>query len=283
MTRTTVPDRPVSSVPGSAEDAGTDATVMNGGPSVELRRNRGARALALVCVLGGVLLLVYPSNGALLRTIIAVGAVALGCLALVSALRPFRFRIDAEGLSIRRPGLRREIPWAEVDALVLDDPPRRDGYSAPPRLLLVPVPGVTLEPVTARHPLDGRPAIELLVLDQVREQPEQVSAALTRYAGGRFVDLAALRRAVFATPDLPVGLRGYRMDRVDQMIRRGQDALVSGDAQTRQAARGEIERVCTAGLPVAQRGYSTLQTDTVLDALVAALADQQSTDRETAT
>ena len=97
MTRTTVPDRPVSPVPGLAENAGTDATVMNGGPSVELRRNRGARALALVCVLGGVLLLVYPSDGALLRTIIAVGAVVLGCLALVSALRPFRFRIDAEG------------------------------------------------------------------------------------------------------------------------------------------------------------------------------------------
>ena len=281
MTRTTVPDRPVSVVPGLAEDAGTDATVMNGGPSVELRRSRGARALALVCVLGGVLLLVYPSDGALLRTIIAVGAIALGAVALVSALRPFRFRINADGLTIRRPGLRREIRWAEVDALVLDEPLRRDGYSTPPRLLLVPAQGVTFEPVTARHPIDGRPAIELLVLDQVREQPEQVSAALTRYAGTRFVDLLALRRAAFAAPDLPVGLRGYQMDRVDRLIRRGQDALMSGDASTRQAARGEIERATVAGLPVAQRGYHTFQTDTVLDALVAALADHQSTDRET--
>ncbi|MEV4498438.1 hypothetical protein AB0J84_22415 [Micromonospora arborensis] len=283
MTRTTVPDRPVSSVPGSAEDAGTDATVMNGGPSVELRRNRGARALALVCVLGGVLLLVYPSDGALLRTIIAGGAVALGVVALVSALRPFRFGIGAEGLTIRRPGLRRMIRWAEVDVVVLDEPPRRDGYPKSPRLLLVPAPGVPIEPVTARHPLDGRPAIELLVLDQVREQPEQVSAALTRYAGDRFVDLPALRRAAFADPDLPVGLRGYQMDRVDRLIRRGQDALVSGDAPTRQAARGEIERASAAGLPIAQRGYHTLQTDTVLDALVAALAESQPTDRETAT
>ncbi|WCN80225.1 hypothetical protein [Micromonospora sp. LH3U1] len=250
---------------------------------MELRRSRGARVLALVCVLGGVVLLALPSDGALLRTIIAVGAVALGVVALVSALRPFRFEISAEGLSIRRPGLRRVIRWTEVDALVLDEPPRRDGHPQRPRLLLVPVPGVTLEPVTARHPLDGRPAIELLVLDQVREQPEQVSAALTRLAGGRFVDLPALRRAAFADPDLPTGLRGYQMDRIDQLIRRGQDALVSGDAQTRQAARGEIERVCAAGLPVAQRGYGRLQTDPVLDALVAALADHQSTDRETAT
>ncbi|MEV4121858.1 hypothetical protein [Micromonospora sp. NPDC049645] len=256
---------------------------MNGGPSVELRRSRGARVLALVCVLGGVLLLVYPSDGALLRTIVAVGAIALGAVALVSALRPFRFGIHPDGLTIRRPGLRRVIRWTEVGALVLDEPPRRDGRPEPPRLLLIPAPGVPIEPTPARHPLDGRPAVELLVLDQVREQPEQVSAALTRYAGGRFVDLLALRRAAFDAPDLPVGLRGYQMDRVDRLIRRGQDALLSGDASTRQAARGEIERATTAGLPIAQRGYSTFQTDTVLDALVAALADHDTTDRETAT
>ncbi|MEU4553007.1 hypothetical protein EV382_3659 [Micromonospora violae] len=250
---------------------------------MELRRSRGARVLALVCVLGGALLLVYPSDGALLRTIIAVGAIALGVVALLSALRPFRFGIGADGLTVRRPGLRRDIRWAEVGALVLDEPPRRDGHPEPPRLLLVPAPGVTIEPATARHPLDGRPAIELLVLDQVREQPEQVSAALTRYAGDRFVDLLAQRRAAFDPPDLPVGLRGYQMDRVDRLIRRGQDALLSGDPSARQAARGEIERASAAGLPLAQRGYHPLQADTVLDALVAALADQQTTDRETAT
>ncbi|MBM0278359.1 hypothetical protein [Micromonospora tarensis] len=250
---------------------------------MELRRSRGALVLALVCVLGGVVLLALPRDGALLRTIIAVGAIALGAVALVSALRPFRFGIGAEGLTIRRPGLRRVIRWAEVDALVLDEPPRRDGRPEPPRLLLVPAPGVPMEPVTARHPLDGRPAVELLVLDQVREQPEQVAAALTRHAGERFVDLPALRRAAFADPELPAGLRGYQMDRVDQIIRRGQNALVSGDPRTRQAARGEIERACAAGLPVAQRGYGRPQTDTVLDALVTALADHQTTDRETAT
>ncbi|MFG3554839.1 hypothetical protein ACGGAQ_10635 [Micromonospora sp. NPDC047557] len=255
---------------------------MNGGPSVELRRSRGARVLALACVLGGVLLLVYPSDRALLRTIVAVGAIALGAVALVSAMRPFRFGIHADGLSIRRPGLRREIRWAEVDTLVLDEPPRRDGYATPPRLLLVPVQSVPRELVTARHPIDGRPAIELLVLDQVREQPEQVAAALTRHAGDRFLDLLALRRAAFAVPDLSVGLRGYQMDRVDRLIRRGQDALMSGDAATRQAARGEIERATAAGLPIAQRGYNTYQADAVLDALVAALADHQSTDRESA-
>ncbi|MFF4876082.1 hypothetical protein [Micromonospora sp. NPDC000668] len=257
---------------------------MNGGPSVELRRSRGARVLALACVLGGVVLLALPHEGALLRTIVAVGAVVLGVVALGSALRPFRFGIGADGLTIRRPGLRRTIRWAEVDALVLDEPPRRDGRPEPPRLLLVPAPGVTLGPqVTARHPLDGRPAVELLVLDQVREQPEQVSAALSQYAGDRFVDLPALRCAAFADPDLTASLRGYRMDQVDQLIRRGQNALVSGDVPTRQEARAEIERDTAAGLPVAQRGYARPQVDAALDALVAALADHPSTDRETAT
>ncbi|MBM0233701.1 hypothetical protein JNW91_18685 [Micromonospora sp. STR1_7] len=70
---------------------------------------------------------------------------------------------------------------------------------------------------------------------------------------------------------------------MDRLIRRGQDALVAGDPQARQAARAGIERVRTAGLPVAQRGYGMLQTDAALDALAAALADHQSTDRETAT
>ncbi|GAB3942743.1 hypothetical protein GCM10027614_30310 [Micromonospora vulcania] len=269
-------------MPGLAEDVGTDATVMNGGPSVELRRNRGALVLALACVLGGVVLLSLPNDGALLRTIVAVGAVALGVVALVSALRPFRFGIGADGLTVRRPGLRRSIRWAEVEALVLDEPVRQDGRAVPPRLLLVPAAGVTLgPPMTARHPVDGRPAIELLILDQIREQPEQVSAALTRYAGERYADLPAQRRAAFAAPDFPVGLRGYKMDQVDQLIRLGQDALVSGDAQVRQAARDEIERACAAGLPIAQRGYATLPTDAALDALAAALADRPSTDRTT--
>ncbi|MEH1167112.1 hypothetical protein V6V47_17190 [Micromonospora sp. CPCC 205539] len=274
MTRTTVPDRPVSSASGLAQDAGTDAKVMNGGSDVELRRSRGAPVLALVCVLGGVVLLALPHDGAVLRTIVAVGAIVLGVVALVSTLRPFRFGIGADGLTIRRPGLRRSIPWSEVDALVLDEPTRQDGRAVPPRLLLVPAAGVSLgSPVTARHPVDGRPAVELLVLDQVRDQPEQVVAALTRYAGDRFVDLPALRRAAFPDPDFAVGLRGCRMDQVDQLVRRGQDALVSGDAQARQAAQGGIQRARAAGLSIAQRGYHVLQVDEVLDALEAALTE----------
>ena len=236
--------------------------------------------LPLVCVLAGVVLLARPRDGALLRTLVAVGAILLGVVALLAALRPFRFRINADGLTVRRPGLRRQIPWAEVDALVLDRPPARDGRPATPRLLLVPPPGVTLGgPATARHPLDGRPAVELLDLDQVREKPEQVAEALTRFGGDRFVDLPARRRAAFADPDFGVGLRGYRMDRVDELIRRGQDALLSGAEPARRAARAEIDRAHAEGLPAAQRGYDRLQVDEALRALADALASDRSTDR----
>ncbi|MFC4022127.1 hypothetical protein ACFOW4_29915 [Micromonospora sp. GCM10011542] len=245
---------------------------------MELRRSRGALVLPLVCVLAGVVLLALPRDDALLRTLVAVGAILLGVVALLAALRPFRFRIDADGLTVRRPGLRRQIPWAEVEALVLDRPPARDGRPAPPRLLLVPPPG---GPATARHPVDGRPAVELLDLDQVRQKPEQVAEALTRFAGNRFVDLPARRRAAFPDPDFGVGLRGCRMDRVDELIRRGQDALLSGVDTERRTARAEIERAQAEGLPAAQRGYDRRQVDQALSALADALASDRSADRST--
>jgi hypothetical protein len=238
--------------------------------------------LPLVCVLAGVVLLALPRDGALLRTLVAVGAILLGAVALLAALRPFRFRITADGLSVRRAGLRRQISWAEVDALVLDRPPVRDGRPATPRLLLVPPPGVMLgAPATARHPLDGRPAVEVLDLDEVREKPEQVAEALARFAGDRFVDLPARRRAAFPDPDFGVGLRGYRVDRVDELIRRGQDALLSGAEPARRAARAEIERARAGGMPVDQRGYDRGRVDAALGSLADTLASDRPSDRST--
>jgi hypothetical protein len=252
------------------------------GLDVKLRRNRGPLVLALVCVLGGVMLLALPHDGRVLRTAVAVGGVLLGGVALIGALRPFRFAIGPEGLDVRRPGLQRTIRWDEIDALALDQPPRREGRLSSPRLLAVPAAGVTLGlPPTGHHPVDGRAAVELLDLEQVRDRPEEVAAALTRFAGDRFVDVPERRRAAFGAEDFPVGLRGYRTDVVDQLIRRGQDALVWGGTLERQGARSEIEQARAAGLPVAQRGYAVGQVDDALSALCAALADERSADRRT--
>ncbi|MCX4388797.1 hypothetical protein OG777_17915 [Micromonospora peucetia] len=159
------------------------------GYDMELHRNRGGLVLPLACVIGGGVLLALPGENALLRRLVAAGAVLLGGGVLVGLLRPFRFVIGADGLTVRRPGLRRTIPWAQVAALALDQPPARNGLPSPPRLLLVPAPGALGDlPVDGRHPVDGRAAVELLDLGRVRERPAEVAAALTRHAGDRFVD-----------------------------------------------------------------------------------------------
>ncbi|MFI7607880.1 hypothetical protein ACIBTV_22440 [Micromonospora sp. NPDC049366] len=237
--------------------------------------------LPLVCVLAGVFLLALPRHGAVLRTVVAVGVIALGGAVLLSALRPFRFAIGPDGLTVRRPGLRRTIPWAQVEALVLDQPLPHEGRPAPPRLLLVPAAGVTVGlPPAGRHPVDGRKAVELLDLGQVRDRPEEVAAALARFAGDRFLDAHGARRSAFAVPDLTVGLRGYRTNVIDRLVRRGQEALAWGGAAERQAARDAIEQARAAGPVVAQRGYDQRQVDETLAALGDALADDRTTDRE---
>ncbi|MEU6207914.1 hypothetical protein ABZ814_30530 [Micromonospora musae] len=249
---------------------------------MELRRNRGSLVLPVVCVLVGVALLVVPREAALLRNLVAVGAIVLGGVVLLGAFRPFRFGIGAEGLTVRRPGLRRVISWPEIDALVLDEPLPVEGNPASPRLLMVPTPGQVLGlPANARHPVDGRPAVELLDLGQVRERPDEVSAALTRYAGVRFTDALQLRRAAFTVRELGIGLRGYQTDQVDKLLRSGQEALAWGGTAERQAARAEVERARAGGLTTAMRGYSTIDVDEALLALDAALAENRSTDRET--
>ncbi|WP_158554100.1 hypothetical protein [Micromonospora deserti] len=159
------------------------------GYDVELHRDRGALVLPLACVLGGAVVLALARHGAVLPKLTGLGAVLLGGVVLVGLLRPFRFAIGAEGLTVRRPGLRRLIRWEEVDALALDQPPAPSA----PRLLLVPVPGALLDlPATERHPVDGRAAVELLDLARVRERPTAVATALAEYAGDRFVDVLGL-------------------------------------------------------------------------------------------
>lgn len=144
---------------------------------MELHRGRGTLPLAIVCVVGGLMVLA-AGEGWLLRMLAALLVVVVGGAALVGAVRPFRFVIGPEGLDVRRPGLRGTYRWEQFDALALDERVRLVG---------VPAAGLGLR-ATARHPGDGRAAVELLDLTQVREAPEEVAAALARYAGGRFTD-----------------------------------------------------------------------------------------------
>jgi hypothetical protein len=241
------------------------------GYDMELHRSRGSLPLAVVCVLGGVMVVAVQGEGGVLRTLAALGAVALGGVVLIGAVRPFRFVIGPEGLEVRRPGLRGTYRWEQFDALALDDAGR-----------LVGVPGSGLPAglrTTARHPHDGRPAVELLVLTQVRENPDEVVAALTRYSGGRFADARTpVARLGGADVAFTVGLRGYDRMQVDELVRRAREALARGGPAERRAARVEIEQARAAGLTVGLRGYDIAQVELALDALCAALADSATDD-----
>jgi hypothetical protein len=241
---------------------------------VELHRSRGTLPLAIICLAAGVMVLAFAVEGSVLRLLVALGVVLIAGGVLVGALRPFRFEIGPEGLQVRRPGLRGTYRWEQFDALAVDEAGR-----------LVGVPGTGFPPgarTSARHPRDGRPAVELLDLGQVRESPDEVVAALTRWSGGRFTDARTVSAGGPATAGFvfTIGLRGYDVGEVDRLVGRAQDALAQGGPAERRAARAAIEQARAAGLLVGLRGYDTGQVDAALEALCAALTDTP-TDRTT--
>lgn len=184
---------------------------------------------------------------------------------------------DLERLTLRLNGIKRLVLWDEIEAIVLDQPrPDLHGNRPPaPHLLLLPANGFDLgAPLTHRDPTGGRACLVLLELDAVKDSPEQVAEALARFGGSRFVDARQLRRDRFSSPDFTVTLRGYDMDRVDELIRRGQDALISGRVLERHEVKAEIEKACGT-LPIVLREYDCGQVDSFLEELSAELASWQ--------
>lgn len=211
---------------------------------------------------------------AVLTSIFGALGLLMGGVLASYGLRPFRFHIGAEGLAIRQSGLNRLVPWAEIDALILDQPlPTLAGNKVPSAvLLLVPASGSALDrPLTHRSPVDDRPCFVLLELNDVRESPDEVAAALARYGGNRFTDFRELTRRRFDSPDFAIGLRGYDPARVDRLIRQGQEALASDRMLKRLGAKAEIE-LARKSLPAVMRGYDRAQVDAFLDEMSTALA-----------
>ena len=109
----------------------------------------------------------------------AVGAVAV-------SFRPGPLVIKQAGLRVRTAGINMVIPWAAVDALVLE--PYVDGNVSTARLVLIPAPGVDLG-VRAEYSnrIDGRPGVILFAFNDVREPVDEVSRVLAALVGPRFV------------------------------------------------------------------------------------------------
>jgi DivIVA domain-containing protein len=238
---------------------------------MELHRSRVVLIVAGLIGVGGIVgLILLGGRVSAFGWLVAVLAIPICAVLVIRELRPFRFRIGEQGLDVRRHGIKRLVGWPEIDALVLEQPPRTAETLPSPRLLLVPVGGTDLaEALDQTSPVDGRPARRLLDCDDVREPVDEIAAALTRFGGARFVDYRAHGPAPRADADFTVVLRGYEPVPVDELIRLARQALDSADPALRQRAKAQIE---AATFVVALRGYDRGQVDAHLAELSARLA-----------
>jgi len=211
-----------------------------------------------------------PFPGSIRRVLGCGLSLLLGGGLVAIGLRPFRFHIGVQGLTLRLAGINRLVTWAAIDAIVIEQPePGRSSRNPAPRLLLVPAEGVDLGvPAPHRSPVDERACLELLTFNDVKESPEQVGQALAQYGGSRFAD-ARPRRGQRSGSRFTLALRGYDTARVEELVRRGQAALRSASAAERAAVRGEID---SRSIPIVTRGYDRTEVDAFLTALSSELA-----------
>jgi hypothetical protein len=151
-------------------------------------------------LLGGLALIWASQNGWQLRILIVpVGAgpllvvgvvMVLGVLAVLAG--SFRFApmmLDGSGLRLRVAGINRSVPWASIDAVILEPHTGTLDSTGAPRLVLVPSADADLGVVAEyRNKVDGRPSIILLSLDSLRESQDHVVRAFKTYGGERFIN-----------------------------------------------------------------------------------------------
>ncbi|MGW5083001.1 hypothetical protein [Micromonospora echinospora] len=237
---------------------------------MELNRSRQTLWKGLTVFGVGVLPLLYLTSASTVRWI------ALG-LWLVSAgvfvayqLRPFRFRIAADGLDLRIAGLNRLVAWAEIEAVVLHQPlPSGGRKQIAASVLLVPATASTIDRrLTGRSPVDGRAALVLLDLDQVQQPPGEVAAALAHFGGSRFADV---RQRAPERSDAPGAPDMEALSLLSSLTPRVQKAIDSGDASQRQALKAEVD-AALAKLSESSAGRDQPRLDGVLKAMSDALA-----------
>ncbi|MEV2240812.1 hypothetical protein [Micromonospora sp. NPDC049891] len=240
---------------------------------MELRRSRGPLVLGLFFFVTGVFLL-GCFELTVLGWIIGLLALLIGGGIVLAERRPFKFDIGPNGLAVRVAGLNRAVPWAEIDAIILDQDVPTIDVKKPPYsgLLLVPAADSTIDgPFDGQSPIDGRPALVLLDLADIKQSLDEVAGALARFAGSRFIDVRHHRHARFEALDFAVGPGGYDPAQVDGLIRQGRDGLLIDEWLPRWGARARFEEA-RAELTTGELGYDRTAVDAVLDELAALIA-----------
>ncbi|MEG3632181.1 hypothetical protein [Micromonospora palythoicola] len=240
---------------------------------MELRKTRGPLVLGLFFFVTGVFLL-GCFELSVLGWIVGLIALLVGGGIVFAERRPFTFKIGPNGLAVRVAGLNRAVPWAEIDAIILDQQVPTIGEKQPIHscLLLVPAAGSTIDgPFDGQSPTDGRRALVLLDLADVSQSLDEVAVALARFAGSRFVDIRHQRFARFESPDFAAVPGGYDQTRVNELIRQGRDGLLIDESLPRWTARMSFEQA-RAELPTSKLGYDRAAVDSMLDELAALIA-----------
>jgi hypothetical protein len=164
---------------------------------VNLRRPVSSRVLvvafaALMAGFTGYLVSLQFTAGASVSGRLCIAAASVIALLVVAsflwyAFRRFQVGIDRDGWTVRIGRYRRDLRWAEISAVVIENREIEGrGHRVVPALYLVPEPGVSLDaPSDLRATVDGRPAVRLFDLDEPKIEEKQFVRDLASLAGDR--------------------------------------------------------------------------------------------------
>nr|MDT0659346.1 hypothetical protein [Micromonospora sp. DSM 115978] len=157
------------------------------------RDDRGSRRLAGIATGYAVVALLVGGAFALLGarltiiTVIVWGSGAffllVGALLFLSTLRRFQLVLNETGLIVHVGGCDFEGTWAEVDAISVEPVVLPNGTQ---QHLVLWVSDLIPKQGRPRFSVGGRRGYRLIEISELVESPEQLAAALRRYAGPRF-------------------------------------------------------------------------------------------------
>jgi hypothetical protein len=147
---------------------------------------------ALMAGLAGYLVSLQFTAGGSVSGRLCIGVVSLVALLMVAgflwyALQRFQVGVDRDGWTVRIGRYRRDVRWAEISAVVIENREIAGrGRRVVPALYLVPEPGVSLDaPSDLRATVDGRPAVRLFDLTEPKIEEKQFVRDLASLAGDR--------------------------------------------------------------------------------------------------